>query len=181
MRGMSETTEPSIPPPPATPAPVIAPAAPHSERLYQVAAWVAIVAGVTLIAVVILKFVLGVRVLEDTSDSRVQLVVGRAMPGHDRHMTQAPEPPIQSPAGPPAPVIRRDPALPPLSRRGVGGDRRRHLFVLAVVFFAGVKFCRHGQPYRHAPHGISVPTGRTARPAPRSAVGGVPRRAVFAG
>jgi hypothetical protein len=29
---------------------------PQSERLYQVAAWVAIVAGVTLIAVVILKF-----------------------------------------------------------------------------------------------------------------------------
>ena len=55
--GMSETPEPSTPPPPAAPAPVIAPAAPHSERLYQVAAWVAIVAGVTLIAVVILKFV----------------------------------------------------------------------------------------------------------------------------
>jgi hypothetical protein len=54
---MSETPEPSIPPPPAAPAPVIAPAAPHSERLYQVAAWVAIVAGLTLIAVVILKFV----------------------------------------------------------------------------------------------------------------------------
>src|SRR6202000_2582568 len=55
--GMSETPEPSIPPPPAAPAPVIASAAPQSERLYQVAAWVAIVAGVTLIAVVILKFV----------------------------------------------------------------------------------------------------------------------------
>jgi hypothetical protein len=54
---MSETPEPSTPPPPAAPAPVIAPVAPHSERLYQVAAWVAIVAGVTLIAVVILKFV----------------------------------------------------------------------------------------------------------------------------
>ncbi|HEY4794603.1 MAG TPA: hypothetical protein VII18_11155 [Mycobacterium sp.] len=54
---MSETPEPSIPPPPAAPAPVIAPAAPYSERLYQVAAWVAIVAGLTLIAVVILKFV----------------------------------------------------------------------------------------------------------------------------
>jgi hypothetical protein len=54
---MSETPEPSTPPLPAAPAPVIAPAAPHSERLYQVAAWVAIVAGVTLIAVVILKFV----------------------------------------------------------------------------------------------------------------------------
>jgi hypothetical protein len=30
--------------------------APHSERLYQAAAWVAIVAGLTLIAVVVLKF-----------------------------------------------------------------------------------------------------------------------------
>jgi hypothetical protein len=29
---------------------------PQSERLYQAAAWVAIVAGVTLIGVVILKF-----------------------------------------------------------------------------------------------------------------------------
>jgi hypothetical protein len=28
----------------------------HSERLYLVAAWVAIIAGITLIAVVILKF-----------------------------------------------------------------------------------------------------------------------------
>jgi hypothetical protein len=55
--GMSETPQPSSPPPLAGPAPVIAPVAPHSERLYQVAAWVAIVAGITLIAVVILKFV----------------------------------------------------------------------------------------------------------------------------
>ena len=55
MRSMSETTEPSIPPSPATPPLVIAPA-PHSERLYQAAAWVAIIAGVTLIAVVLLKF-----------------------------------------------------------------------------------------------------------------------------
>jgi len=55
---MSETPKPSSPPPPVAPAPVIiAPIAPQSERLYQVAAWVAIVAGVTLIAVVILKFV----------------------------------------------------------------------------------------------------------------------------
>lgn len=52
---MSETHEPSAPPPPAAPAPILAPA-PHSERLYQVAAWVAIVAGLTLIAVVIFKF-----------------------------------------------------------------------------------------------------------------------------
>ena len=54
---MSETPEPSTPPPPAAPAPVIALPAPHSERLYQVAAWVAIVAGVTLSALVILKFI----------------------------------------------------------------------------------------------------------------------------
>jgi hypothetical protein len=54
---MSETPEPFTPPPPAAPGPVIAAIAPHSERLYQVAAWVAIIAGVTLIAVVILKFV----------------------------------------------------------------------------------------------------------------------------
>ena len=53
--GMSETPEPSTPPPPAAPAPILAPA-PQSEKLYQAAAWVAIVAGLTLIAVVILKF-----------------------------------------------------------------------------------------------------------------------------
>jgi hypothetical protein len=52
---MSETPQPSTPPPPAAPVPVLAPA-PHSERLYQAAAWVAIVAGLTLIAVVVLKF-----------------------------------------------------------------------------------------------------------------------------
>jgi hypothetical protein len=51
---MSETPDPSSPPPPAAPAPI---PAPQSERLYQVAAWVAIVAGLTLIAVVLLKFV----------------------------------------------------------------------------------------------------------------------------
>jgi hypothetical protein len=52
---MSETTEPSIPSSPAASPPVIVPA-PDSEGLYQVAAWVAIIAGITLIAVVILKF-----------------------------------------------------------------------------------------------------------------------------
>ena len=52
---MSETSEPSNPPPPAALAPILAPS-PQSERLYQVAAWVAIVAGILLIAVVILKF-----------------------------------------------------------------------------------------------------------------------------
>jgi hypothetical protein len=58
---MSETPDPSSPPPPAATTPILAPS-PQSERLYQVAAWVAIVAGVTLIAVVILKFawVLGI-------------------------------------------------------------------------------------------------------------------------
>lgn len=54
MRGMSESPEPSAPPP-AAPVPLLAPT-PQSERLYQAAAWVAIIAGVTLIAVVILKF-----------------------------------------------------------------------------------------------------------------------------
>jgi hypothetical protein len=53
---MSETPDPSSPPPSAAPAPILGPP-PHSERLYQVAAWVAIVAGLTLIAVVLLKFV----------------------------------------------------------------------------------------------------------------------------
>jgi hypothetical protein len=53
---MSETPDPTSPPPTAAPAPILAPS-PRSERLYQVAAWVAIVSGVTLIAVVILKFV----------------------------------------------------------------------------------------------------------------------------
>ena len=52
---MSETPEPSTAPSPAAPVPVIAPPSPP-ERLYQVAAWVAIIAGLTLIAVVILKF-----------------------------------------------------------------------------------------------------------------------------
>ena len=55
MRSMSETTEPSIPSSPAAPPPLAVPA-PDSEGLYQVAAWVAIIAGITLIAVVILKF-----------------------------------------------------------------------------------------------------------------------------
>lgn len=47
---MSETPPSSIPPSPVAPAPE------HSERLYQVAAWVAIIAGVVLIAVVVLRF-----------------------------------------------------------------------------------------------------------------------------
>jgi hypothetical protein len=52
---MSETHEPSSTPSPAALAPILAPS-PQNERLYQAAAWVAIVAGVTLIAVVLLKF-----------------------------------------------------------------------------------------------------------------------------
>lgn len=52
---MSETPQPSIPPYPAAPPPVVPPQG-HSERLYQAAAWVAIVAGLVLIAVVILRF-----------------------------------------------------------------------------------------------------------------------------
>lgn len=54
---MSETSQPSIPPSPVAPPPV-APPQEQSERLYQAAAWVAIVAGVVLIAVVILRFAL---------------------------------------------------------------------------------------------------------------------------
>jgi hypothetical protein len=56
---MSETSQPSIPPSPAASPPVASPPAhseAHSERLYQAAAWVAIIAGVVLIAVVILRF-----------------------------------------------------------------------------------------------------------------------------
>jgi hypothetical protein len=47
---MSETPAPSTPPPP------VVPPLEHSERLYQVAAWVAIIAGIVLIAVVALRF-----------------------------------------------------------------------------------------------------------------------------
>jgi hypothetical protein len=46
---MSETPQSPIPPSPAAPVPE------QSERLYQVAAWVAIIAGVLLIAVVALR------------------------------------------------------------------------------------------------------------------------------
>jgi hypothetical protein len=52
---MSETPPPPISPGPVAPAP-IAYEPEHSERLYQVAAWVAIIAGVLLIAVVVLRF-----------------------------------------------------------------------------------------------------------------------------
>jgi hypothetical protein len=52
---MSETPQPSIPPYPVAAPPAVPPQE-RSERLYQAAAWVAIVAGVVLIAVVILRF-----------------------------------------------------------------------------------------------------------------------------
>jgi hypothetical protein len=52
---MSETPQPSTPPSPVASPPIVPPQE-HSERLYQAAAWVAIVAGVVLIAVVILRF-----------------------------------------------------------------------------------------------------------------------------
>jgi len=52
---MSETPQPSTPPSPVALPPIVPPQE-HSERLYQAAAWVAIVAGVVLIAVVILRF-----------------------------------------------------------------------------------------------------------------------------
>jgi hypothetical protein len=52
---MSETPQPSTPPSPVAPPPIVPPQE-HSELLYQAAAWVAIVAGVVLIAVVILRF-----------------------------------------------------------------------------------------------------------------------------
>jgi hypothetical protein len=51
---MSETSQPSIPPSPV--APPVAPPHEHAERLYQAAAWVAIIAGIVLISVVILRF-----------------------------------------------------------------------------------------------------------------------------
>jgi hypothetical protein len=52
---MSDTPQPSIPPSPVAP-PLVAPPQEHSERLYQAAAWVAIIAGVVLIAMVVLRF-----------------------------------------------------------------------------------------------------------------------------
>jgi hypothetical protein len=52
---MSEPPQPSIPPYPVAPPPAVPPQE-RSERLYQAAAWVAIVVGVVLIAVVILRF-----------------------------------------------------------------------------------------------------------------------------
>src|ERR1700722_6219235 len=75
-------------------------------------------------------------------------------------MTQAPEPPIQSPAGPPAPVYPAATQHSRLYRAAawvviVAGI----LFVLSVVFFAGVKFSEHGQPYRHHHHGMFGPDG----------------------
>jgi hypothetical protein len=72
-------------------------------------------------------------------------------------MTQAPEPPIQPPAGP-------YPVAPPLAAKHarlyqaaawvviVAGT----VFVLAVVFFAGAEVTGHGSQYRHH-HGVFAP------------------------
>jgi hypothetical protein len=57
MRTMSETSEPSIQPSPATPPPVAAPSPPTSDWLYRAAAWVAIIAGLIFIALAILWLV----------------------------------------------------------------------------------------------------------------------------
>ena len=98
-------------------------------------------------------------------------------------MTQAPEPPIQSPAGPPPPVYPAATQHSRLYRAAawvviVAGI----LFVLSVVFFAGVKFSEHGQPYRHHHHGTFGPDGPAGPAGPDGpAVGGVPRRAVPTG
>jgi len=75
-------------------------------------------------------------------------------------MTHAPEPPIQSPLGPPPPVYPAATQHSRLYRAAawvviVAGI----LFVLSVVFFAGVKFSEHGQPYRHHHHGMFGPDG----------------------
>lgn len=50
MRTMSETSEPSIQPSPATPPPAATPPPPKSDLLYRAAAWVAIIAGLIFIA-----------------------------------------------------------------------------------------------------------------------------------
>jgi hypothetical protein len=57
MRSMSETPEPSIPPSPATPPPAATPPPPRPDWLYQVAAWVAIIAGLIFIGLTILWLV----------------------------------------------------------------------------------------------------------------------------
>lgn len=56
MRSMSETPEPFVPPVP-TPPPVGAEPPAQSERLYRVAAWVAIIAGILLIVLTVLASV----------------------------------------------------------------------------------------------------------------------------
>jgi hypothetical protein len=57
MRTMSETSEPSTQPSPATVPPGAAPPPPTSDWLYQAAAWVAIFAGLIFIALAILWLV----------------------------------------------------------------------------------------------------------------------------
>ena len=72
-------------------------------------------------------------------------------------MTQAPEPPIQPPAGP----YR---AAPPLAAKHVRLYQAAAwvvivagtVFVLAVVFFAGAELTGHGPQYRHH-HGVFAP------------------------
>jgi hypothetical protein len=54
---MSETSEPSIQPSPATPPPAAAPPPPTSDWLYRAAAWVAIIAGLIFITLAILWLV----------------------------------------------------------------------------------------------------------------------------
>jgi hypothetical protein len=54
---MSETPEPSIPASPATPPPAATSAPLTADWLYRVAAWVAIIAGLTFIALTILWLV----------------------------------------------------------------------------------------------------------------------------
>src|ERR1700727_2107284 len=96
-------------------------------------------------------------------------------------MTQAPEPPIQSPAGPPPPagIPGRAPALPPLSGRGVGGDRGRH-FVRAVGCLLRRRQVLRARPALSPPPPWDVRSRRASRAGgcPGAAVGGVRRRSV---
>jgi hypothetical protein len=79
-------------------------------------------------------------------------------------MTQAPEPPIQPPAGPPP--AAHPAASPPAARHArlyqaaawvviVAGT----VFVLAVVFFAGAEFTGHDPQGRPHHHGVFAPNG----------------------
>jgi hypothetical protein len=77
-------------------------------------------------------------------------------------MTQAPEPPIQRPPGPPAAPPAAAPVLTARHARLyqaaawvviVAGT----VFVLAVVFFAGAELSGHGPQYGHRHHGMFAP------------------------